>query len=192
MGNIVLEMNKATGHADRTVEFYVEMANRLVEAGFNCKARQKEALEALNRAYSEVRSGFDTPFELHNVRLDKHSEFYGDNASTVASLVELRGLVKDTPIIKESKELSEVEVKDVEVKSFMSDLLKKRNQQFAEGIKVAELFGGLDVHVNPHMVINHVGTEFVRCYYYLYGKLTPLAVIIAVAQELERKKAKAA
>ena len=112
MGNIVLEMNKATGHAGRTVEFYVEMANRLVEAGFNCKARQKEAFEALNRAYSQVRSGWETPYELHHVRLDKHSEFYGDNASIVAMLVELRGLVKDTPIIKESKELSEEEVKD--------------------------------------------------------------------------------
>jgi hypothetical protein len=46
------------------------------------------------------------------------------------------------------------------------------------------------VSVTPHHVTNQFGTSFIRCFYYLDGKMTPLNIIMAAAGQLEREKEK--
>ena len=47
-------------------------------------------------------------------------------------------------------------------------------------MKLTEYFGKMDVYANVHIVHGHKGTIFVRAFYYMFGKMTPLNVIIAI------------
>lgn len=189
----------------RTVESYTSQAVEAFEAGFTSKAGQKRAFEALSRAYellgTSIRGIYlDKPHEernaaeeaiywglpdLHNWKA-KHSAavlaVYPQVTSEVAqieALVELRAAIKSAEIVKvERKADARVEA----IQGSIRALMEKRQAQYARGLELHDLFGRLPVYANVHMVTNAHGTTFMRAFYFMYDKLTPLNVILAVMQ----------
>lgn len=200
----------------RTADYYIDAATAAFNVGFSSKAGQKAALADLNRAYSMLRDAAhkaqidaapmpinddyqtrmaffaenEMPFELHQVR-ERHLpifEKWTQNSAVVASLRELRETIKGAEITPPVKaEPSKYEVKARET---LMDLITRRKSQYLEAIHLGEVFGGLPVSANTHMVTNEHGTTFLRTFYYLNDKLTPLNLIIAAAEELERRAKK--
>lgn len=71
----------------------------------------------------------------------------------------------------------------------LADLMQRRGEQYAHAVKLGEVFGGMPVTANTHWVVNEHGHGFWRTFWYLDGELTPLNVLVAAHQELERRKA---
>ena len=92
------------------------------------------------------------------------------------------------PIVKPQPKNSEVEKKQKQVIETVTDMIKRRTAQYHEAVELGKLFGGLPVSVTPHLVTNEYNTTFTRCFYYLNGKFTSLAVILAAASKLEEEK----
>ena len=200
----------------RTPAFYIDRATARFEAGFTSKAAQKAALQDLNNAYELLKSRIlslvlkldpaartkeheDTYWGLadypHNWK-PKHSDLavrvFPESAATVAeieSLVEFRAAVKAAPIVKTERN---AEVEKIErVTKSIRDLMELRKEQYNRALKQHDIFGGLNVHANVHLVTNQYGTTFLRAFYYLNGFLTPLAIIIAAAETKAREAAAA-
>jgi hypothetical protein len=150
---------------------------------------------ALTSAEWDVRGAYfaarETPFDLHQVR-ERHLTIFAaqagfeGHAAFIRDLIALRADIKAAPI-------NPVERKDneavVAVRAQIEDILALRKAQYGRALELGEIFGGLPVSVNWHYVQNQFGTIFPRCFFYLAGKLTPLNVLVAASQELERRKA---
>lgn len=198
---------------------YLTDATAAFEAGFASEAARKRALDSLNRAYEcardiawkarvdhanttpgldvigEARSAFllaeDAPFGLHQVR-DRHLDFFarwGVDATLVPDLIALRAEIKAAEIVKHERPANETRVETIR-KSIL-DEIKLRNAQYVTALEIGRQFGGLPVTVNAHIVYGHKGAVFLRHFFYLRGRLTPLQVIMAAADTLEREAAKA-
>lgn len=183
---------------------YLNEATELFNAGFSSKAGQRRALDSLNRAYDlqkgaihdillgeERGEGWNELYwglpDLHNWK-PRHSEQYKTFAIQVAAieqLVELRNEVRAAAIVPPAK--SEAKVIEERVIKSIRDLMETRKEQFLTGCRLHEVFGKLPVSINAHYVTNAHGTTFIRCFYYMNGRLTPLNVIIAVLQTMEDK-----
>ena len=66
--------------------------------------------------------------------------------------------------------------------------MERRKTQDVDGLDMADCFGGLPVTVNARMATNDKGIVFVRHFFYLRGKRTPLKTIIAIAEKLEQEQ----
>lgn len=170
----------------------------LIDAGFSSKAAQKEATGKVSRAWEIVRDKFleqfhgtgsdlfwDVPIELHHATPKKlakladvqgfdHFEFW------VSQLRDLREAVKSTPVVKQAPKNQKV----AEVYQNVIDRIKQRDDL----VDVADIFGGLQVSATPHSVFRD-GKWFPRVFFYVNGKLTPLATIIAAAEAIKAKAA---
>lgn len=134
-----------------------------------------------------IHARHDMPFDLHQVR-ERHLvqfEATGDR-SVVEYLLGLREAFKGAEIVR--VERSENVEKVGKVRESIVALMERRKAQYVEALELGELFGGLPVTVTAHWVTNEHGTTFLRHFFYLRGKLTPLLVIIAAAEELQRRK----
>ncbi len=200
----------------RTIEDRIIEVEAALEAGFLSEAARKRALENLNRAYSELhtadhgaqishanvtvglsgwwtqaRSEFfssnATPFELHQVR-ERHLEIFAHwtDAQPVRDLIALREMVKAAEIVKVERNTQADKVEAVRAVIVAS--LIDRKEQFVHELDMAHHFGGLHVYTNAHWVHGHKGGRWIRHFFYLRGKLTPLNMIIALAEQLEREK----
>mgnify|MGYP006976758686 CR=1 FL=1 len=198
--------------ADRITE-----AQASFEAGFLSMAAKKRALDQLNRAYDAIREAAhgaqidhangnpalnsvgenrfsffrenDLPFGLHQVR-DRHVEIiekWAGLGQTVREMIALREAIKEAEIAPAPAK-PEIEQKAEAVRKAVIDEIEKRKAQFVEGLEVARMFGGLPVAVNAHLVRGHKGAIFLRHFFYLRGKLTPLNMIIAIAEAYEAEK----
>ena len=131
----------------------------------------------------------EIPFGLHQVR-DRHLDIIEANllggSVLVRDLIALRKAIKDAKIIPVEPK---VDPKVVAVRAKIEDIIALRKEQYGHALELGELFGGLPVYTNWHWVQNQYGTIFPRCFFYLDGKLTPLNIIVAAAEELERRKA---
>lgn len=186
---------------------YVTEATELFNAGFTSKAAQKRAIDNLNRAYdlqkgaihdillaeAERGEGWNELYwglpDLHNWK-PRHSEQYKTFALqvvTIEQLVELRNAVKTAEITPPAK--SEIKVIEERVIKSIRDLLETRREQFLTGCRLVEVFGKLPVSINAHYVTNAHGTTFIRCFYYVNGRLTPLNTIICVLQTMKDREA---
>ena len=185
-----------------TVQNFVDLAMAQLQDDqtFSAKAHQKEALDYLNRAYSLVReqnnSGntyencWDIPFDLHQIR-DRHFVmFKEEHHVALRELVSLRAIFKFIEVVKPAPKNDAVERKAAEVTKEVKNLLEMRTAQYNRAIDLGRLFNYLPVSVTPHHVTNQFGTSFIRCFYYLDGKMTPLNIIMAAAGQLEREKEK--
>lgn len=106
--------------------------------------------------------------------------------SDIERLVELRAEIKAAPVNPAPvKEMNPYEVK---ARAKIADVMAKRQADYVDALELGEIFGGLPVSVNSHVVHGHKGAIFYRNFYYLAGKFMALNVIIAAAQELERRK----
>lgn len=83
--------------------------------------------------------------------------------------------------------VSETVSKEVQIKSDIYAIIQKRRESFVRGLDLADKFNGLQVHVNAHMVYCQNREPYVRHFFYLFGKLTALNTIIAVAEEHKNK-----
>ncbi|MFS1428777.1 hypothetical protein LMH73_016940 [Vibrio splendidus] len=142
-----------------------------------CVGTEKEAdLDALYWAVPE----------LHNWREKHYSLFaqYPEHVDMIRKLVELRAATKAADIITIEKDAGKEKIEAVR-KTIVDEMARKK-QQFVEGLELAKLFNGLNISVNAHYVTNEKGTEFIRHFFYMNGKLTALNMIIAIAEELEK------
>lgn len=145
--------------------------------------------EADNIARGELFRANDLPFDLHQVR-DRHVDIierWAGLSQTVREMIELREAIKAAEIAPAPAK-SEIEQKAEAVRKAVIDEIEKRKAQFVEGLEVARMFGGLPVTVNAHIVRGHKGAIFLRHFFYLRGKLTPLSMIIAIAEAYEAEK----
>lgn len=198
----------------RTVATYVENANAKFEAGFTTKAAQKDALDDLNRAYAMLRKDIQglclkvahedrteaqnalywgLP-DLHNWK-PKHTaaavavfpETQG-TCTQIESLAELRLAIKASEIVRVERKADE---RVERVLKSIRELMELRGTQYETGLKLCEIFGQLPVSASAHYVTNQFGTTFLRTFFYMNGKLTPLNLIMAVLQEDARRKEEA-
>lgn len=173
----------------------------MIDAGFSSKARQKEALEQVSHAWHMVRDEvlsqnyggetnfvWEMPLDLHHCTTKKmdalrafegiqgfdHFEFW------VSQLRDLREAVKAVPVVKQAPKNQKV----AEVYQNVIDRIKQHDDL----VDVADIFGGLQVSATPHSVFRD-GKWFLRVFFYVNGKLTPLATIIAAAETIKAKKA---
>ncbi len=205
----------------RTAAFYTDAALNAFNAGFTSKAGQKDAMQDINRAYDIYRrvfaeaclaamrtgNGEMTP-EVNTVYWDvpsyphlwkpKHAEMvrtaFGDTLNetidAIEKLAELRATIKNAPVnAPVRKEVSPYEIK---ARELLTDLMERRKTQYLEAIDLGEIFGYLPVYANTHWCINEHGTRYLRTFWYLRGKMTPLNIIICAAEELERREKEAA
>jgi hypothetical protein len=175
---------------------YTDEAIELFNQGFNSKASQKRALECLNRSYDDIRRKitndlldrrskkeieevqFDhlywsIPYDLHQFRakhVETFSNLYADDVKEIQILVELRITIKSAPINKVEHTVNE-HVERVE--KSLREIYEAKLESYERGLRIARLFNGLPVNVTPHYV-NHEGSLYFRCFYYLYGKMTAL------------------
>ena len=172
---------------------------------FTSIAEQKRALDVVSRAYEKLRDGvmsrildlpesderhelyWDVPSILHHVRPTDIETYAPFGFAPVAELIELRHQVKDVPIVKPER-VSDAERRIEAVRATIVEEMERRKARFVEALELGRLFGGLRVTVNAHWVRNQHGTQFLRHFFYLDGRLTPLQIIIAVADHLEREQ----
>jgi hypothetical protein len=195
-----------------TFETRVDFANSALEAGFTSKAGQKGALDQLNRATNILKGevqeltwnfkgdksreeamekAYWMNLDLHVWNQKRRDELlsYLPEAEAIADkfddLAALRQAIKSAEIVKAERKADErVEA----VQSTIRKMMELRKSQYARGLELHEIFGNLRVSANVHMVRNQHGTTFIRAFYYMDGKLTPLNMILAVAQEIQRRE----
>lgn len=192
---------------------YLAKAQDAFEAGFASKAAQKRAMDDLNCAYRYEREALmktilaaRTPetaeqnhadywavfADLHQVR-ERHFEIaarYADTFGIVREMIALRAAIKDAEIIAAPRNESAAKVEAI--RKTITEEMERRKAQYIEALEIGRHFGGLPVSVNAHWVHGHKGTVFLRHFFYLRGKLTPLNLIMAAAEQLEREDQAAA
>jgi chromosome segregation ATPase len=146
-------------------------------------ATEEQSRERMAFLYADEN---EVPYDLHQVR-EKHADRFGDLWSKVERLVELRAAIKAAEIVKAAP--SENEVLAERVQKSIREIMERRQAQYATGLELQEVFGRLPVTMNVHVVHGHKGAVFLRTFYYMNGKLTPLNVILAVLQAKEEEEA---
>lgn len=185
-------------------------ATDLFNAGFKSQADKKRVNDRINSAYSAVRNDIQEAIlaarniseceaeseclselywslpDLHNWKAKHDTMFaaYPEQLAIIARLIEMREATKAATIVKVEKD--KIQQKTEEVRQVVISELERKKQRFIEGLELAKHFGGLSVSVNAHYVRNEKGTDFIRHFFYLEGKLTALNMIIAIAEELEK------
>lgn len=191
----------------RTVSFYTDAALAAFEAGFTSKSAKEEALKDLNRAADLLRAEihglvfdlrkteparnealeelywYNTDLHLWNAKRRAAVLAWAPEAESICNqyddLAALRAQIK---VAEVNKVVKAEDPKALEVQSTIRALMEKRKAQYARGLELKEIFGRLPVYANVHMVTNQQGTTFLRTFYYMHDKLTPLNVILAVLQ----------
>lgn len=132
---------------------------------------------------------YDMPFDLHQVR-PAHIEAIRDlapgSAQIIAELVDLRLLAKATPVTPIIKDSTRERV--AAVRRDIIEQMERHKAQYVEALDMARLFNGLPVSVNAHWVHHEQGTVYLRHYFYLRGKLTPLQVLLAAGDTYAREQ----
>lgn len=170
------------------------------------KAEQKRELSALNSKFEKTSrvimrgilaikqnemEGTERYQELHDMywamphnlfqftakKAEIFREMFPAEVEEIESMQAQREEIKAAPIVKP-------EPKTKREKAIVNDIkaiMERRKTQYLRGLELHEKFGKLNVHVNAHLVTNQYNTTFVRCFWYLNYELTPLSVILAVA-----------
>lgn len=149
--------------------------------------------EMTREEYVERMAHFDAneiPFDLHQVR-ERHLELFAKwtgNADAVRQLLQLRETIKAAPVVPPMKDESKV-LADRIVESIKARM-DRLQVRYLEAIDLTTVFEDgfymKGLTANSHYVTNEHGTTFLRTFFYLNGRLTPLNVILAAAQEAKR------
>lgn len=204
---MTIEKHIAKAEADLEAGFPSEAARkRTLEELSRAYRAAREALMtailAARTAENEEESHADywgTASDLHQVR-EKHIALfakYGQDAQAIRDLIAFRQMVKDAEI---AAKLVDVKAEKIEaVRRSIMEEMERRKATFVEGLDFTrmwnELFPRADgkltlpISVTAHWVHGHKGTVFLRHFFYLRGKLTPLNTIIAIAEALEKEQA---
>ena len=145
-------------------------------------------LEQARIDWTNARGYWAMPSYPHEYRAAKHGEIferYGNRADA-ERLAALRDAIKGADIAPAP--VNETAKRVETVRRSIFDEMERRKAQYVEALEIGRLFGGLPVHVNAHIVHGHKGAVFLRHFFYLRGKLTPLNTIIAAAETLARER----
>lgn len=149
----------------------------------------KDGNDPLWQGYLAALRESDIPFDLHQVR-DAHlaiiNAFAPASYEIVKDLIAMRQVAKDTPIVPLPK--NETKERIETVRKSIIDEIERRKAQYVEALDMARLFNGLPVTVNAHYVRHEQGTVYLRHYFYLRGKITPLQVLLAAADTYAREQ----
>ncbi len=177
--------NEAVGRAynmirDVTHERIIEIAREGI-SGWN------DGSDKSWQAYVGVLNAHELPHILHLVK-DIHFERVAGipEFAPVRDLIALRAAINVAEIIpvERNPQAEKVEA----VRRSIIEEMERRKTQDIDGLDMTNRFGGLPVSVNARMVTNDKGVVFVRHFFYLRGKRTPLKTIIAIAEKLEQEK----
>ena len=146
-------------------------------------AASEEAANMNRDAFVNAQGYWDMPDYPHLLK-HKHAVFLATRWDAACMVAELRNAIKAAAIVKIERKVND---REVAVQKSIRDIMAMRQSQFERGLKIADLFGGLPVSANVHLVTNQFGTTFLRAFYYLNGEMMPLNVIICIAQERERQ-----
>lgn len=167
----------------------------------------KDACLAARTPDDGTNSGFKMSPEVNAVYWDfadyphlfkaKHIELvraaFGDRFDALmdfaAEVVALRAAIKAAPIVPPVKDEAKV-IADRIVES-IRERMDRLQVRYLEAIDLTTVFENgfvmKGLSANSHYVTNEHGTTFLRTFFYLNGKLTPLNLIIAAAQEAKRR-----
>ena len=184
----------------RNLQTYIDDALELSSKGyFFSKSQQKEALDNLNRAYDviqntkydsemaqkatpEERWGLvcDMPHALHLVK-EKHRPIFeklGMDWDTVVKLVEYRNEFKNFEIVPKAKENNDF----AQVMQFIVSGVQSNFQDDGRNYLKEKLGEDLyrRVRWDWHFVRNSRGTDFIRVFWFLDGRITKLQSILAM------------
>lgn len=148
---------------------------------------QSEAVWAERSDWINAQGYWDLPAYPHLIR-PHHPALFGDNAHQVLDCFEMRQLILAAEIVKIERDTTETE-KAAVIRESIMELMARRRVQYDRALYLGEMFGGLRVSANVHVCVNEHGTRYLRAFYYLNGHFTPLNVIMAAAEELERREA---
>lgn len=198
----------------KSIETFETAALSLLNDGFTSKAGAKRANDELARAFDIVGRSirdalladrsiggseqawkdlyYDLPHNLHAFS-DKVAARYVDRfpaeVETALRLRSIREAVKVAPIVPPAKD--ETKVLAARVVEAIAERMERLGVRFLEAIDLCEVFPEFvaikGLSANSHYVTNEHGTTFLRTFYYLYGKLTPLNLILAAAEEAGRR-----
>ena len=143
------------------------------------------------QAYVGVLNAHELPHTLNQVKDIHFERVAGIPAfAPVRDLIALRAAINVAEIIPVERH-PHAEKAEAVHRSIIEEM-ERRKTQHVDGLDMADRLGGLPVRVNAHMVTNDKGRTFVRHFFYLSGKLTPLNTIIAIAEQLEKGRKKEA
>lgn len=199
------DITKIRAAADR----YFDDAFAALNAGFRSEAARKAALADVLRSYEYGVKGLVHPRLLAlpreardeawdalywgipalHVYKPKHDALLADHPDALAhavACVELRNAIKAATITPVAPK---VDPRQQEIERRVSDIIALRKEQYGRAIALGEIFGRLPVTASWHWVTNQHGTTFLRTFYFLDGRLTPLGIIVAALQALEEQAA---
>ena len=183
----------------RNLQTYIDDALELSSKGyFFSKSEQKEALDNLNRAYDEVYKNkdmsiqdfptheerwdlsCDIPSSLHLVK-EKHRPIFeklGMDCDTIYKLVEYRNEFKNFEIVPKAKENNDF----AQVMQFIVSGVQSNFQDDGRNYLKEKLGEDLyrRVRWDWHFVRNSRGTDFIRVFWFLDGRITKLQSILAM------------
>lgn len=207
----------------------LEKAAALINAGETIKAKLKDALDALGREYEKLntkshdaqitfananddlklggqaRGDFfrdnDTPFNLHQVRLDKHKAIFvrwigEDGWNEIVTLIDTREALKALPIVtKEPKAKSAEEVVKERILKAYKNEIENRKAQFNwaktiidEMNKELPEIKNMPVSVSHVYCSNYHGTSWLRIDWYFNGHKVPFGIIAAAVDAARAEK----
>ena len=179
---------------------HIDTALELSSNGyFFSKSQQKEALDHLNRAFSAVRDtqwdgelmqkstpeerwdlSCDIPSSLHLVK-EKHRPLFAKlsmDCDTIYKLVEYRNEFKNFEIVPKAKENNDF----AQVMQFIVSGVQSNFQDDGRNYLKEKLGEDLyrRVRWDWHFVRNSRGTDFIRVFWFLDGRITKLQSILAM------------
>ena len=183
----------------RNLQTYIDDALELSSKGyFFSKSEQKEALDNLNRAYDEVYKNKDLSiqdFPTHEERWDliiqlpsnlylvreKHRPLFEKvkmDCDTIFKLVEYRNEFKNFEIVPKAKENNDF----AQVMQFIVSGVQSNFQDDGRNYLKEKLGEDLyrRVRWDWHFVRNSRGTDFIRVFWFLDGRITKLQSILAM------------
>lgn len=197
-------------------ETYLQKAEAEFNANFKSKAAQKRACSYVNCALElvveEITSAIlEFPHEVrdtgpldtlywdlcgvscHNFAKKSKNvvSLLGERAEEWMSLGEQCVALYTTYKTAEIQPVeANTEQKQIEqnVQKSIMQIMEQRKETFNRCLNLQTVFGTMGVSVNVHLVHGHKGAIFPRCFYYVFGVLTPLNTIIAAMQEADRQK----
>ena len=140
---------------------------------------------------------WDVPSYPHQFKA-KHGDLiraaFGDRFDDLIAkaneLVALREAILAAPVSPPMKD--ESKVRAAKIVESIKARMDRLNVRYLEAIDLCDVLEDDKVRIkgltaNSHYVTNEHGTTFLRTYFFLFGKLTPLNLIMAAAEEAGRR-----
>lgn len=177
-----------------------------IESGFNTMAAKKETLANISRIYEKecwkIRHAIidstnkdalnDIYWSIPQLPHQWNNRISANIAKAMPEMIVTLDQINDIVSLRDEVKSMQVNAKPVEtetetkLRKTIEQQIIKSKADYANGLELKEIFGELPVSVDMHYVVNQYGTEYIRCFYYLAGKIVKLSVIIALMQDTKK------